>query len=79
MLVVKAAVACVPEMPFVPVQPPDALQLVALVDDHVSFDVPPDATDAGDALSVTVGAAPLVTVNVAEVVFVPPDPEQVSW
>jgi len=53
---VMATVVCVPDSAFVPVQLPDAVQLVAFVDDHVSFDVAPDVRNAGDAVSVTVGA-----------------------
>lgn len=59
-----------------PLQSPDAVQLVAFVDVHVSVDVPPDATLPGDAVSVTVGAAPIVTVAVFAVD--PPAPSQVS-
>jgi hypothetical protein len=40
----------------VPVQLPDAVQLVAFVDDHVTFDVAPDVMNAGEALIFTVGA-----------------------
>lgn len=53
---VMATVVCVPDSDFVPVQLPDAVQLVAFVDDQVSFDVAPDVRNAGDAVSVTVGA-----------------------
>jgi hypothetical protein len=54
---VNPAVVDVPLSGFVPHHPPDAVQLVAFVDDHVSFDVPPEATDVGDAENVSVGAA----------------------
>ena len=45
------------------------------------FEVPPDDTDVGDAESVNVGAAPpeFVTATVADAVFEPPAPVQVSW
>jgi hypothetical protein len=73
---VNALVVALPESAFEPDQPPDAEQLVALVDDHVSFDVPPEETDVGDADSVTVGAGPTVTVR--EAVFEPPAPTHVN-
>lgn len=34
---VKFPVLCEPEIAFAPVHPPEAVQLVALVDDHVSI------------------------------------------
>ncbi len=46
----------VPEVAFVPVQPPEAVQLVALVDDQVSVDDCPDVTEVGEAVRETVGA-----------------------
>ena len=79
-MVVSALVVCVPEIAFVPDQPPDAVQLVALVAVQVSFEVPPDATDVGAADNVRVGAVPEpVTVTVLDAVCEPPVPEQVSW
>jgi hypothetical protein len=41
---------------FVPLQPPEAVQLVALADVHESVDEAPDATVVGFALSASVGA-----------------------
>ena len=80
MLAVSALVVNVPDVARVPVQPPEAVQLVALVDDHVSLDVPPDDTDVGDAVSVVVGGVVDVdaTVIVLGAVFEPPRPEHVS-
>jgi hypothetical protein len=75
---VSAAVVNVPDVAFVPVHAPEAVQLVAFVVDHVSFDVPPEATDVGDAENVSVGAVELVTVTVTERVIEPPDPVQAS-
>jgi hypothetical protein len=75
---VIALVVNVPDVVFVPVHAPDAVQLVAFVDEHVSFDVPPDATDVGDADNVSVGAVALATVTVAERVIEPPDPVHAS-
>lgn len=77
-LVVSAFVVCVPEIAFVPDQAPDAVQLVALVAAHVSFEVPPDVTDVGDADRVNVGVVPPVTVTVLDTVCEPPAPEHVS-
>lgn len=56
MLAVSVPVDCVPETAFAPVQPFEAVQDVALVDDQVSVELPPEATDVGFAVSVTVGA-----------------------
>jgi hypothetical protein len=75
---VSAAVVNVPDVDFVPVHAPDAVQLVAFVVDHVSFDVPPEATDIGDAEKVSVGAVEDVTLTVTERVVVPPDPVHAS-
>jgi hypothetical protein len=73
-------VVYVPEVVFEPVQAFDAVQLVVFVDDHVSFDVPPDATDVGDADNVSVGAVLVDPVTVTEAVRVtePPLPVHVS-
>jgi hypothetical protein len=71
-------VVYVPEVVFEPVHAPDAVQLVVLVDDQVSVDVPPEATDVGEAENVSVGAVELVTVTVTERVIVPPDPVHAS-
>lgn len=68
---------CVPVSPFEPLQPPEAVQEVALVLDHVSVEEAPDFTLLGVALSVTVGAL-LETVTVADCVADPPAPVQVN-
>jgi hypothetical protein len=60
-----------------PLQPPDAVQEVALVLDHVSVEETPDFTLLGVAVSVTIGAAP-ETVTVADCVADPPAPVQVT-
>jgi hypothetical protein len=75
-LVVRALVLCVPDVALVPLQLPDAVQLVAFVELHVNVDDPPDAMLVGDAVSVTVGAAAIVTVAVCDAE--PPVPEQLS-
>lgn len=72
---VKAGVDCVP---VVAVEPPqEALQEVALVDDHVSDEVAPLLTVAGFAARVTVGAG-VVTETVADCAAVPPLPLQLN-
>jgi hypothetical protein len=53
---------------------PDAVQLVALVELHVSVDASPEATLPGDAVSVSVGFGTTVTVAVCTVE--PPAPVQ---
>jgi hypothetical protein len=75
-LAVNAPVLCVPDVVLVPVQPPDAVQLVAFVELQVNVDEPPDAMLLGDAVSVTVGACAIVTVAVCDAE--PPVPEQLS-
>jgi hypothetical protein len=60
-----------------PLQPPDAVQAVALLLDQVSVDEAPDFTLLGVAVSVTTGAL-LETVTVADCVAEPPGPVQVS-
>jgi len=56
-LAVSAAVGCEPLVANVPLQPPEAVQEVALVDDQVNVEVPPLGTVLGLALKDTVGAA----------------------
>jgi hypothetical protein len=63
-----------PEVDFVPVQPPLAVQLVALVLDQFSVELPPLVTEVGVAVNDTVGAG--TTVTVAEACLVPPVPVQ---
>ncbi|HSC07771.1 MAG TPA: hypothetical protein VLD59_13170 [Steroidobacteraceae bacterium] len=64
-----------PEEFFCPLQPPDAVQAEALVDDHVSCVLPPLFTVVGFALSVAVGVGLLLTVTVTLcMALVPPGP-----
>ena len=65
-----------PDAAFVPVQPPDAIQDVAFVDDQVNTDVPPLAIEDGLALKVRVGNGGVVTLTIADFVVVPPAPVQ---
>ena len=76
-MAVNAPVDCDPLVASVPVQAPEAVQEVALVELHVSVELPPLATLVGLAVSVTVGAA-VLTVMVADWVAVPAEPEQAS-
>ena len=72
----SAPVDWVPEVALAPDQPPEAVQEVALVEDQVSVEDPPLATDAGFAASDTVGTGG-DTVTVADALALPPEPEQV--
>lgn len=74
---VSAGVVCEPAVASEPLQPPEAVQAVALVDDQVNDDVPPLLTVAGFAVRVTVGAGAL-TDTVADCAALPPLPLQVS-
>ncbi len=74
---VRAAVDFVPVVASEPLQPPDAVQPVALVDDQVSADVAPLLTVAGLAVRVTAGAG-VVTDTAADCAVLPPLPLQVS-
>ncbi len=73
---VSAAVFCEPLAGSAPLQPPEAAQEVALVDDHVKVEAAPLATVVGLALSVTVGAG-VVSVTVVDCAALPPLPVQV--
>jgi hypothetical protein len=61
----------------VPLQPPDALHALALVELHVSDAVPPSATALGVTESVAVGSG-LTMTAVFTGALAPPGPEQVS-
>jgi hypothetical protein len=65
-LAVKAPVACDPLVALDPDQAPEAVQEVALVDDHVRLDVPPLAIVLGLACRVTTAVGVAVTVTVAD-------------
>jgi hypothetical protein len=70
----------VPLVASVPLQAPEAVQDVALVELQVSVELPPLATEVGLAVSVTVGAGvalPTVTVTEATL-LVSPAPRQLS-
>jgi hypothetical protein len=55
--IVIAPVLCVPLVALLPVQPPEAVHEVALVELHVSVEVPPLAIDVGAAPRDAVGTA----------------------
>jgi hypothetical protein len=77
MVAVSAPVLWPPLVDLVPLQPPDAIHEVALVEFHVSVEAPPVGTDVGFAVSVTVAAGRTVTVAVATL-LAPPAPAQLS-
>jgi hypothetical protein len=74
---VRAPVECDPLVALLPLQAPEAVQEVALVEDHDSVELPPLAMVLGLALKLTVGARG-VTVTVADCSALPPAPVQVS-
>ncbi len=61
----SAPVDCAPLVALPPDQPPEAVQAVALAEDHVRVELPPEAIVLGLALMLTVGAAE-VTDTVAD-------------
>jgi hypothetical protein len=76
---VRPPVLVLPEVDWVPDQSPEAVQEVALVDDHVSMDALPLVTDVGLALMDTVGADVDVggaTVTIIDLLALPPAPLQ---
>ena len=75
--IVSAPVLFVPLVAIAPLQLPEAVHEVALVELHVNVEALPLATEVGFADSVTVGAGTTVTVAVAAL-LVPPAPLQVS-
>jgi hypothetical protein len=74
---VRAGVACEPLVDSPPLQPFEAVQDVAFVDDQLSIEVAPLVTVVGLALMVTAGAE-VVTETVADWAALPPAPVQVS-
>jgi hypothetical protein len=74
---VSAAVGCVPLRPLLPDHEPEAVQEVALADDHVNIEAAPLATVLGLALRLTVAVGFGLTVTVADCAALPPAPVQV--
>ena len=68
---------CDPLVASLPLQPPEAVQEVAFLDDQDSAELLPLAIVLGLALKLTVGAGE-VTVTVADCAALPPAPVQVS-
>lgn len=68
---------CDPLVASLPLQPPEAVQDVAFLDDQDNVELLPLATVLGLALKLTVGAGE-VTVTVADCAALPPAPVQVS-
>jgi hypothetical protein len=69
----------VPLVAFVPLQPPEAVQDVALVELQVNVEDPPLVVVVGLAVRMAVGTGLVVTVTVAAAgVLVPPAPVQVN-
>ena len=82
LVLVNAPVDWLPEVALAPDQPPEAAQEIAFVEDHVSVEAPPLATDVGFAAINTVGTGGgggvPDTITVAEALALPPEPEQVT-
>ncbi len=74
---VRLGVDCEPAVGSEPLQPPEAVQAVALVDDQVNADAAPLFTVVGFAVRVTAGAG-VVTDTVADCAALPPAPVHVS-
>jgi len=72
----SAPVLWLPDVAWLPDQPPEAVQLFALVVFHVSVEAEPAATLVGDADSVSVGAGNTAAATVCATE--PPVPVQVS-
>ena len=66
-----------PEVALSPDQAPEAAQELAFVEDQVSVEDAPFATDGGFAASDTVGVGGGDTVTVADALALPPGPLQV--
>src|SRR3989344_7679115 len=77
-LAVSVPVDCEPLVAFDPLQPPDAVQLVVLVELHVRVEDWPDETEVGEADIVRVGSCTEVTVTVALCVALHTAPVQVK-
>ena len=78
MLAASAPLDCEPLIALLPVQPPEAVQAVALLEAHVRVELPPLAIVLGLALMLTVALGVLLTVTVADCAALPPVPVQLS-
>ena len=66
-MALSAPVLALPLVGSLPDQPPEAVQLLALVEDQLSMDDPPLLTVVGFALRLTVGFAPAALTVIANV------------
>jgi hypothetical protein len=71
-------VLCVPFAALVPLQPPEAVHELALVELHVSVEALPLVTVAGFAVNVTRGAGATVTVAAATLLLLPLAPVHIN-
>lgn len=78
MVAVSPLRTSVPVRPLLPLQPPVAVQLLALVVDQLRVEDPPLTTDAGVAVSDTVGCGAGLTVTVTDCAAEVPPLVQVS-
>ena len=76
-MALSAPVLALPFVGSLPDQPPDAVQLVALLEDQLSVADPPLLMLAGLALRATAGAG-VETLTVTDWLVLPPGPLQVS-
>ena len=76
MAALSAPVLALPLVGSLPDQPPEAVQLVALVEDQLSVEAEPLVTVPGFALRLTVGG--VETLTVTDLLALPPAPLQVS-
>jgi hypothetical protein len=74
----SAPVLALPIVGSLPDQPPEAVQLLALLDDQLSIADPPLLTVVGLALRLTVGLTGAETLTVTDWLALPPGPLQVS-
>jgi len=74
----SAPVLALPLVGSLPDQPPEAVQLLALVEDQLSIADPPLLTVVGLALRLTVGLTGAETLTVTDWLALPPGPLQVS-
>jgi hypothetical protein len=74
----SAPVLVLPLVGSLPDQPPEAVQLLALVEDQLSIADPPLLTVVGVALRLTVGLTGAETLTVTAWLALPPGPLQVS-
>ena len=65
-MALSAPVLALPLIPLLPDQPPEAVQLVALVEDQLSVEAAPLLTVPGLALMLTVGLGGADTLTVTE-------------